>query len=131
MTGGRLADVRGRKLALIISIAIFGLFSVVTAWSTSYEMLVTIRFLTGLGLGGALPNLIALSAENVPPRRRNLAVSLMYCGMPLGGGLASLLTALGLGDNDWQTLSRSVASRPWRPYRCSGSCCRNPRPSAR
>lgn len=104
MTGGRLADLRGRKVALIVSIAIFGLFSVVTAWSTSFQMLVVTRLLTGIGLGGALPNLIALSAENMPPGRRNLAVSLMYCGMPFGGGAASLLIALGLGGDDWQTL---------------------------
>lgn len=104
LTGGRLADRRGRKVALIGSVAVFGVFSVVTAWSTTYEMLVVTRFLTGLGLGGALPNLIALSAENVPPNRRNLAVSLMYCGMPFGGGLASLLIALGVGGEGWQGL---------------------------
>jgi AAHS family 3-hydroxyphenylpropionic acid transporter len=104
MTAGRLADRHGRKITLIVSIAVFGLFSVITAWSTSYEMLVVTRFLTGLGLGGALPNLIALSAENVPPQRRNLAVSLMYCGMPFGGGLASLLIALGAGGEGWQGL---------------------------
>lgn len=102
MVGGRLADRRGRKLALLMSMAVFGLFSIVTAWSTSYEMLVATRFLTGLGLGGALPNLIALSAESVPPERRNLAVSLMYCGMPFGGGFASLLVALGLSGDNWQ-----------------------------
>jgi AAHS family 3-hydroxyphenylpropionic acid transporter len=104
MTGGRLADRHGRKIALILAIAVFGLFSVITALSTNYEMLVATRFLTGLGLGGALPNLIALSAENVPPHRRNLAVSLMYCGMPFGGGLASLLIALGAGGDQWQSL---------------------------
>jgi AAHS family 3-hydroxyphenylpropionic acid transporter len=104
MTAGRLADRYGRKIVLIVSIAVFGLFSVITAWSTTYEMLVVTRFLTGLGLGGALPNLIALSAENVPPQRRNLAVSLMYCGMPFGGGLASLLIALGAGGQGWQGL---------------------------
>lgn len=104
MAGGRLADRHGRKIALLVSMVVFGLFSVTTAWSTSYEMLVATRFLTGLGLGGALPNLIALSAESMPPSRRNLAVSLMYCGMPFGGGTASLLIALGIGGEGWQGL---------------------------
>lgn len=102
LAGGRLADKVGRKLALIVSVAVFGLLSVSTTWSTGFETLVLIRLLTGLGLGGALPNLIALVSENSAPNRKNLAVSLMYCGMPFGGGLASLLIGFGLGGTDWR-----------------------------
>ena len=104
MAGGRLADKIGRKKTLVVAIAIFGLFSVATAFSNGYESLVATRLLTGLGLGGALPNLIALTAENVGARRRNLAVSLMYAGMPFGGGLASLLVAFAPGDADWKAV---------------------------
>jgi AAHS family 3-hydroxyphenylpropionic acid transporter len=102
LLGGRLADRMGRKLALIISIAIFGVFSVSTTWSTGFQSLVLTRLLTGLGLGGALPNLIALVSENIGAERKNLAISLMYCGMPFGGGLASLLIGFGLGGSDWR-----------------------------
>lgn len=104
LAGGRLADRLGRKRTLIIAVGLFGAFSVATALSTGYEMLLATRFLTGLGLGGALPNLIALASENAPANRRNTAVSLMYCGMPFGGGLASLLIALGLGGDNWKLL---------------------------
>jgi AAHS family 3-hydroxyphenylpropionic acid transporter len=102
LIGGRLADRIGRKKALMLSIAVFGLFSILTAFSNGYETLLSTRFLTGLGLGGALPNLIALTAENVPANRRNLAVSLMYCGMPFGGGLASVLVAAAATSLSWK-----------------------------
>jgi AAHS family 3-hydroxyphenylpropionic acid transporter len=102
LAGGRLADGIGRKKSLMIAMAVFGLGSIATAFSASFEALVATRLLTGLGLGGALPNLIALTAENVTPQRRNLAVSLMYCGMPFGGGLASLLVALLPGGGNWK-----------------------------
>jgi AAHS family 3-hydroxyphenylpropionic acid transporter len=102
LVGGRLADRFGRKRALIIAVAVFGLFSLTTAWASSFQMLVLTRLLTGVGLGGALPNLIALAAENAPDGRRNLAVSIMYCGMPFGGGLASLL--IGVGGDAWRSV---------------------------
>ncbi|MDP3494895.1 MAG: 3-(3-hydroxy-phenyl)propionate transporter MhpT [Hyphomonadaceae bacterium] len=104
LIGGRLADRIGRKLTLMIAMGVFGVFSITTALSTGYEMLVATRLLTGLGLGGALPNLIALTSESVTANRRSLAVALMYAGMPFGGGLASLLMALAGGANDWKDL---------------------------
>ncbi|WP_082601900.1 3-(3-hydroxy-phenyl)propionate transporter MhpT [Phenylobacterium sp. Root700] len=100
--GGALADLYGRKIVLICAVVVFGLFSIGTAHAANVEVLFGMRFLTGVGLGGALPNLIALVAENVPANRRNLAVSLMYCGMPLGGALASLSTLLGAEGGDWR-----------------------------
>ncbi|OYU69954.1 MAG: 3-(3-hydroxy-phenyl)propionate transporter MhpT [Alphaproteobacteria bacterium PA2] len=90
--GGRLADHFGRKRVLIGSVVVFGLLTAATAMSTTFPVLLTTRFLTGLGLGGALPNLIALVAEGSDPRQKNLAVSIMYSGMPLGGALVSLIT---------------------------------------
>lgn len=63
---------------------LFGLFSLSTAFVESYSSLLLVRFLTGLGLGAALPNLIALCAEAVSERNRGTAISVMYCGVPLG-----------------------------------------------
>src|SRR5690349_17515459 len=56
--GGRIADLWGRRAALILSIVVFGAFQLATAWAAGYTSLLTIRFLCGLGLGGAFPNLI-------------------------------------------------------------------------
>jgi AAHS family 3-hydroxyphenylpropionic acid transporter len=102
VAGGRIADRIGRKNVLMLSMMIFGAFSIATAHAYDYETLVLARFLTGIGLGGALPNLIALASENAGDARRKLAVALMYCGMPFGGGLASFVVAFGIGGQDWK-----------------------------
>ncbi len=92
--GGRLADRIGRKKVLAGSVAVFGLFSLLTAWAPNFDSLVWVRLLTGLGLGGSLPNLISLSAESAAEHRRTVTVTIIYSGMPLGGALVSLVTML-------------------------------------
>lgn len=89
MIGGRLSDLIGRKWVLVWSVALFGVFSAITAHSTSADMLLWMRFLTGLGLGGCYANMIAISVENVRPERRNTAVGVLYSAMPVGGATVS------------------------------------------
>jgi AAHS family 3-hydroxyphenylpropionic acid transporter len=102
--GGWLADRIGRKRVLIASMVVFGLMSLATAFATNTALLFIGRFLTGLGLGGALPNLIALSAEAGPSRLRTTLVTLMYSGVPLGGAVGGAITLwLGAADN-WRIL---------------------------
>lgn len=101
--GGRLSDRFGRKAVLIGSVVVFGLLSLATAFAPSFEALLAARFLTGVGLGGALPNLVALVSENAPPERKNAAVGLLYAGLPTGGATASLISLLGRHDN-WQEI---------------------------
>ncbi|RXV68464.1 3-(3-hydroxy-phenyl)propionate transporter MhpT [Burkholderia stabilis] len=102
MLGGWLADRIGRKHVLIASVCLFGLLSIATAQVSSFAMLVVVRALTGLGLGGAMPNLIALSSEAADPRSRSSAVAVMYCGIPFGGVIASLIGVLLAGDTEWR-----------------------------
>lgn len=89
LMGGWLADRYGRKRVLIYAVILFGIFSIASALAWNLGSLLVVRFLTGLGLGAALPNLIALTSEAVDARHRGTAVSLMYCGIPLGGALAA------------------------------------------
>jgi MFS transporter, AAHS family, 3-hydroxyphenylpropionic acid transporter len=91
LLGGRLADSVGRKTVLVTSVALFGLFSLLTPLADSMGSLAIARLLTGLGLGGALPILIALVAESSPEGRRHANVSLAYSGNPIGGALISLV----------------------------------------
>lgn len=99
--GGRASDLIGRKWVLILAASLFGLFSILTAFSTSTHMLMAMRFLTGLGLGGAFPNLIALAAENVSQSKRHTAIGFLYASMPVGGGSASLIAAVFSGAQQW------------------------------
>lgn len=101
--GGMLADRHGRKKVLLGSVVLFGLFSIVTALAWDFHSLVFARFMTGAGLGAALPNLIALTSEAAGPRFRGTAVSLMYCGVPIGAALAAALGFSGL-TQEWQTI---------------------------
>lgn len=101
--GGMLADRYGRKKVLLGSVALFGLFSLVTALAWDYPSLVFARLMTGAGLGAALPNLIALTSEAAGPRFRGTAVSLMYCGVPIGAALAAAMGFSGLAQA-WQTI---------------------------
>ncbi len=91
LVGGMLADRYGRKRILIGSVALFGLFSLATAIAWDFPSLVFARLMTGVGLGAAVPNLIALTSEAAGPRFRGTAVSLMYCGVPIGAALAATL----------------------------------------
>jgi AAHS family 3-hydroxyphenylpropionic acid transporter len=101
LLGGWLADRVGRKGVLVVSIALFGLFSLLTPLAWSIESLAVARVLTGLGLGGAMPNLIALVAESSRDNRRNANVALVYSGNPFGGALISLVTLL-LAGAHWR-----------------------------
>ena len=90
---GRLADRFGRKRTLIGCLAMFGVFSLATARVAAFEALLTVRGLAGLGLGGALPNLVALAAEAVSPGNRARLVTRVTCGLPFGGALAGIVAA--------------------------------------
>lgn len=96
--GGRLSDRFGRKTVLIGSIIAFGTMSICTGFSSTANMLLLFRFLTGVGLGGALPNLVALVSENVAPNRKNTFVGALYAGLPTGGALVSLTSLIGTGN---------------------------------
>ncbi|QBC31038.1 3-(3-hydroxy-phenyl)propionate transporter MhpT [Pandoraea sp. XY-2] len=100
--GGRLADRWGRKRVLMLSVALFGIFSLATAHTWNFESLLTARFLTGLGLGAAMPNLIALCAEAAPEGQRSTAVGAMYCGMPFGAAFAAVIGIMSPGDEGWR-----------------------------
>ncbi len=101
---GYLADRIGRKPVLVASIGIFGLFTLATALVANTEQLIAIRFLTGLGLGGAMPSLVALTAEIGNQGRRISLVTYIFAGMPLGGGLSALCVALWPGEIAWRSV---------------------------
>jgi len=82
-----LADRFGRRPILLACVALFGICSLLTAMSNSLFMLNVFRFLTGLGVGGALANSISLTAEYSPVHRRSLMVAIMLLGF-IGGSIA-------------------------------------------
>lgn len=99
-----LADRIGRKNVILISVALFGGFALLTVFADSQRSLIIYRFLTGLGLGGAMPNINTLTAEYAPARRRAFLMTAMFVGFPLGaifGGVISAQIILAYG---WQSV---------------------------
>ncbi|MBV8911849.1 MAG: MFS transporter, partial [Acetobacteraceae bacterium] len=101
---GPAADRVGRKRILIASTITFGVFTVSTAQATSFEMLLVFRFLTGLGLGGAMPSFISLASEYVPRKRHALWITLLWAGFPLGGVIGGVLASLLIPRFGWQSV---------------------------
>lgn len=102
--GGWAADRFGRKPVLAASVAAFAVFSIATAFSPNLDLLLLARFLTGLGFGGAMPNLIAIASEISPPNRRAATTSAMFCGMPAGGAVVSLVASAAGDGLDWRMI---------------------------
>jgi len=100
--GGWLADRTGRRPVLLCAVATFGLFTYWVSIAGSYDALVAVRFLAGLGFGAALPNMMAIAAELSSPARRAFTASLVFCGLPIGGGTVALLTQVFPPDFDWR-----------------------------
>jgi MFS transporter, AAHS family, 4-hydroxybenzoate transporter len=101
---GPLADRIGRRKIIILSTLAFGLGALVTAFVQDVNTLLAIRFLTGLGLGGAMPNAIALTSEFNPRRRRATMVMIMFCGFSVGAALGGLLAAALIPQFGWRSV---------------------------
>src|SRR3984885_3876578 len=101
---GPLADRIGRKNIIIFSTLAFGIGALVTAFVQDVNSLLAIRFLTGLGLGGAMPNAIAITSEFNPRRRRATMVMIMFCGFSVGAALGGLLAAALIPHFGWRSV---------------------------
>lgn len=101
---GPLADRFGRKRILLISVVCFGSFSLAAGFASDLHSLAVLRFLTGLGLGGAMPTAITLTSEYCPQRRRSLMVTSMFCGFTLGSALGGVVAAQMLPAFGWRSV---------------------------
>ncbi|QUD88699.1 MFS transporter [Phenylobacterium montanum] len=102
--GGWLADHMRRRILMSLAVTVFGLFSLATAVAPDALSLVAARFLTGLGLGAAMPSLINIVIEVSPARHRARLVSAMACGMPAGGASSGLFAVYAFQHLDWRAL---------------------------
>jgi len=101
---GPFADRHGRKAALTFSVLFFGVASLASAYSSGLTALIALRFLTGLGLGGAMPNAITLSSEYCPEERRSFLVTLMFCGFTIGSALGGIVASQIVAGYGWRSV---------------------------
>ena len=109
---GIVGDRYGRRVALIGSMLVFGVMTTAVAAVDGIAALGLLRFFTGLGLGGAIPNAAALAAEFVPVRRRPLAVTVTIVCVPLGATLAGLVAIPALPAAGWRALFLAGGTLP-------------------
>jgi MFS transporter, AAHS family, 4-hydroxybenzoate transporter len=104
LVAGLVGDRIGRRAALLGSMILFGVLTVAGGFVHSPEMMGALRFLAGIGLGGAMPNAATLAAEYVPARLRPLAVTITIVCVPLGATLAGVLGIQALPLIGWRNL---------------------------
>ena len=101
---GAMGDRFGRKQPIIVAVVIIAVFTLATPAVHSIGGLVIVRFLLGLGLGGATPGFLALGSEYAPARLRQRLVSVIWLGFPLGGALGAFQNAYLLAHYSWQAV---------------------------
>lgn len=101
---GSLGDRFGRKRSLIVTVLIFALASLGTAFAESFGVLVLLRAMAGVGLGGASPNFISLASEHAPAEQRARMVTWLWAAVPLGGMAGSFASSVLLPTFGWPSI---------------------------
>ncbi|WP_373741821.1 MFS transporter [Neisseria sp.] len=103
VVSGPLADKFGRKIVLTASVILFSGFCVASAWAQDLTQMAVLRFITGLGLGAAMPNAVTLLTEYCPDHKRAMIVNTMYCGFPVGAAAGGFFASWLIPAYGWQT----------------------------
>ena len=88
----------------MVSCALFSVFNFLTIYVSSFPELVVLRFLTGIGLGGAVPTSLALVSEYFPKRRRGFALTATFSAFPLGGSVGGIIASYMVSAYGWQSI---------------------------
>jgi len=104
LLAGPLADRMGRKRVLVGSVFVFSLACFASAFSGDLTQLTVMRFITGVGLGAAMPNAVTLMSEFCPDRRRATLTNAMFCGFPLGAAFGGFLAAWMIPQWGWRSV---------------------------
>lgn len=101
---GFLGDRFGRKRTIVWGLVAIGLTTLATMLATSISHFIVFRFLTGIGIGGVIPNVAALVAETTPRRVRGRFIVIVTMGMPLGIALPGLVAAVLVPRFGWSSI---------------------------
>jgi len=104
LLAGPLADRFGRKRVLVASVAVFAIACLGSAFAFDLNQLTALRFVTGIGLGAAMPNAVTLMSEYCPDQRRSTLTNLMFCGFPLGAAFGGFLAAWMIPQFGWRSV---------------------------
>ena len=99
-----MADKVGPKKVTILSVLIFSVFTVLAGFANGPEMFTVCRVIAGLGLGGVMPNVVALTTEFAPKKIRSAMIAAVFCGYSVGSMSVALLSKSIIGSMGWQPL---------------------------
>jgi MFS transporter, AAHS family, 4-hydroxybenzoate transporter len=101
---GYFGDKYGRKTAIVSGCVIYGLATLATVWAANLHQVAVLRLFTGVGIGGLMPNTIALNAELAPKRLRATLIVLMFTGITMGSGVPGYIQAWLIPQYGWQIM---------------------------
>lgn len=104
LSAGPLADRIGRKAVLAGAVLVFGAACLWSSFSSTLTELTALRFVTGVGLGAAMPNAVTLMSEYCPDKRRATLTNAMFCGFPLGAALGGFVAAWMIPQWGWRSV---------------------------
>ncbi len=101
---GYVGDRFGRRVGAIAGVLTYSLPAIATGFAHSMPQLMLLRFITGLGIGGVIPNAIALVTENSPRRYRATFVILTFVGYSLGGATIAKIASVDIPVYGWPVI---------------------------
>ena len=99
-----LGDRFGRRRLIVCGVLMFSICTIAAAFGSTVAELSVLRFCAGIGLGGAVPNAISLTAEYAPQQNRASRITLLYVTYVLGGAGAGLLASWLIPMFGWQII---------------------------
>jgi MFS transporter, AAHS family, 4-hydroxybenzoate transporter len=107
-----LSDRLGHRRVVLIATTAVGVFTLATLLATNAAELIVLRFITGVGLGAAIPSAVALTSEYTPKRLRATFVLAIYCGLSFGFAAAGGAAAWLIPHYGWRALLWAGAVAP-------------------
>jgi AAHS family benzoate transporter-like MFS transporter len=101
---GPLSDKIGRKKVIGICVTLFSLFTFINGFATNPTQFGICRFIAGLGIGGVMPNVVALMTEYAPKKMRSLLVTIMFSGYSVGGMLSAGMGIWLIPNHGWSSV---------------------------
>jgi AAHS family 4-hydroxybenzoate transporter-like MFS transporter len=109
---GWLGDKYGRRPIIIYATFLYGLMTLLMAWTETMQQMMILRFIAGIGIGGIMPNTISLNSELAPKRYRSALIVLMFMGITTGSTAVGLVSANFQQEYGWQIIFHSGGLLP-------------------
>jgi AAHS family 4-hydroxybenzoate transporter-like MFS transporter len=104
LVAGPSSDRFGRRMVLLVSVFLFGIFTLAAAYASSPTEMAILRLLAGMGMGAAMPNASTLLSEYAPQRRRSLLITIMFTGFNLGSAAIGFAAAYLIPLHGWRSV---------------------------